>query len=550
VLTALLYSAVLLASHDTPYRAWVVEPAAVQSLPATTGTKLSPAELAGLKSAPPTLPFDDLTVGQRAADGTLWVGSSQGLMQLAPGAARWRLFHSQRWLPGDRVEDLALTADGQVLVKTSAGIARLAERETTLEQKMIAIDDALQKYHVQRGFVGSVNLTTPGTLAGGHTQRSNDNDGLWTAMYIAAEAFRFGATGDPAAKANARRSLEALMFLERITNIPGFAARSVLPIEEDKQTFHGEWHRSHDGRWWWKGDTSSDEVDGHYFAYAIYYDIVADSQEKQEIRQYVARITDHILDHNLHYVGPPGIPTTWGVWSPEGLNHDLRRIGDRGLNSLEILSFLKVAEHITGNPRYTAKLAELIDEHAYATNTVLQKQVWPPEFVNHSDDELAFLAYYPLLVLERNATLRQKYLASIRRSFLIERPEHSPFFNLIYGAALQASVWADTTRRPAEALIDPAEYDRDECLTWFRDVPADTIQWTIHNSARRDVGRVAVNRFRRARAEVVLPVSERAVMKWNGDPYSLDAGSDGHSRDDGTAILLPYWMGRYHRLID
>ncbi len=48
----------------------------------------------------------------------------------------------------------------------------------------------------------------------------------------------------------------------------------------------------------------------------------------------------------------------------------------------------------------------------------------------------------------------------------------------------------------------------------------------------------------------MLPISERHVSKWNGDPYSLDGGNDGHGRDDGTFILLPYWMARYHRLID
>ncbi len=58
------------------------------------------------------------------------------------------------------------------------------------------------------------------------------------------------------------------------------------------------------------------------------------------------------------------------------------------------------------------------------------------------------------------------------------------------------------------------------------------------------------NRQRRPRGESVLPVSERRVMRWNGDPYTLDGGSGGRDRDDGAAILLPYWMGRYHRLID
>ncbi len=323
-----------------------------------------------------------------------------------------------------------------------------------------------------------------------------------------------------------------------------------MPIDEEHQTFHGEWHRSADNKWWWKGDTSSDEVVGHYFAYLIYYNTCADNREKQEIRGCVARMTDHILDHGLHYIGPPGTPTTWGVWSPESLNGELRRIGDRGLNSLEILSHLKVAEYLVGKPRYTDKIKELVEKHSYATNTVLQKQTWPPEFVNHSDDQLAFLSYYPLLILEHDPKLREHYLASIRRSFLIERPERSSLFNLIYGAALQASTWNDPAKRPSEAFVNPADYDQAECLEWFREVPADTTGWAVINSDRQDIGRVANNRFRRPRGEFVLPVSERHVMRWNGDPYALDGGSDGRHRDDGAAILLPYWMGRYHRLIE
>jgi hypothetical protein len=547
---ALLCYVALLAVSDEAYLAWISEAGGVDALPPTAGQRLSSAELAALADGKPIMPYADATVAVRAPDGGIWAGSPGGLMYLAPQAARWRLFHSRRWLPADDVQDLSVGKKGDVLARTSRGIVRLARRETTLQQKMDAIDELLQAHHVERGYVGGINFEEAGNVEAGHSQHSNDNDGLWTSLYVAAEAFRYAVTRDPAARQNARRSLEALMFLERVSGIPGFCARSIVPIEEEVATRRGEWHRSADGKWWWKGDTSSDEVDGHYFAYFIYYNAAADDKEKQEIREYVARITDHILDNGLHYVGPPGVPTTWGVWSPQKLNHDLRRIGDRGLNSLEILSFLKVAEYMVGKPRYTEKLKELIEEHAYATNTVLQKQVWPPQRVNHSDDELAFVAYYPLLLLERDAELREKYLASIRRSWTVERPEQSPFFNFIYGAALQASAWTDPSKQPDAALVDPLEYDRKECLEWFRDVPADTIGWTVINSKRRDVGEINVNRFRRARGQVVLPPSERHVMKWNGDPYALDGGGDGRYRDDGTFILLPYWMGRYHRLID
>jgi len=226
------------------------------------------------------------------------------------------------------------------------------------------------------------------------------------------------------------------------------------------------------------------------------------------------------------------------------------RVGDRGLNSLEILSHLKVAEHIVGKPRYTEMIKELIEKHSYATNTVYRKLGWPLERENHSDDELAFLAYYPLLIYERDPHLRMVYLASIKRSWMAERPEQSPLFNLIYGAALQASTWTDPSKRPDRPIVEGKEYDRDECLAWFRDVPDDTISWTVKNGHRQDVQIAGKNRFGRPRGHAVLPVHERHLMRWNGDPYMLDGGSEGRSKDDGTVILLPYWLGQYHRLLD
>jgi hypothetical protein len=264
----------------------------------------------------------------------------------------------------------------------------------------------------------------------------------------------------------------------------------------------------------------------------------------------VGRIADHIIDHNFYYVGPTGKPTTWGVWSPERLNRDARRIPERSLNSLEVLSHLKVAEFITGNPRYGQAATDLIDKHGYAANTVWQKIEWPPSEVNHSDDELGFLSYYPLMRLERKQDLRRIYLWSIERSWHYERPERSPLFNFIYATAHQASHMPDPMKRPPADLVPGPRYDLDACLSWFRRVPADTTAWTIDNSRRRDLGRITKNRFHRACSERVLPIDERLMLRWNADPYQLVNGNDGRTRGDGAYILLPYWMGRYHRLID
>jgi hypothetical protein len=536
---------------NEPYIAWAVERAATGPMPASVATRLPAGEVAKLVREAPKLPFDELTVGERTKDGTLWVGSKNGLMMLAPEAKRWRLFHSQRWLPDDDVQDLAVAEDGSVWVKTPQGLGRLIPYETTLERKMGSILNALRKYHVREGLVGEIELKTQGKAEDGGFQPSSDNDGLWTSIYVGAEVFRYGATADPQAKENAWRSLKALMFLEEITGIPGFAARSFVPKSEDPKRYGGEWHPSADGKWWWKGDTSSDELDGHYFAYAAYYDIAATQAERELIASYVERMTDHILDHGYYYVGPPGKPTTWGVWAPEKINHDMKWIDDRGLNSLEILSHLKVAEHIVRKPRYTEALKDLIEKHAYATNTVEQKWIWPPESVNHSDDELAFMAYYPLMQYERDPELRHVYHVGLQRSFEIERPEHSPLFNYIYAASKQADDWTDPFKRPDKPGVRPGLYDHDQCVAWFRDVPEDMIIWSVKNSTRRDIADRMANRFDKARSRnSVLPPSERRLMRWNGDPYELDGGADGRVRDDGAYVLLPYWMGRYHRFLE
>jgi hypothetical protein len=48
---------------------------------------------------------------------------------------------------------------------------------------------------------------------------------------------------------------------------------------------------------------------------------------------------------------------------------------------------------------------------------------------------------------------------------------------------------------------------------------------------------------------IVLPYDELPIGRWNGNPYRLDGGDGGRSEGDGVYFLLPYWMGRYHKLI-
>jgi hypothetical protein len=402
----------------------------------------------------------------------------------------------------------------------------------TLADKARQYEAQIERRHNRGGYVTVCFLADPHDLTAGHQHEVSDNDGLWTAMYLAAEAFRYATTGEVEARERAARSLRALLELERVTGIPGFPARALAQKGEPQAVLStGEWHAAADGQRVWKGDTSSDEIVGHFFGLSVYYELVADEPERAAIRETIRRITDHILDHGYLLIDADGRHTRWGVWSPEQLSTPAWA-GDRGLNALEILSHLRVAAHIVGDPKYEAAARELVETHGYALHTVQQK-ITRPGHVNHSDDELAFLSYYPLLRYETDPHRRALYRASLERSWQIERPERCPLWNVIYGAL---------TGRPCEL---------DAAAETLREIPPDLRHWTMRNSQRPDVEVDSeAGRFGEAQSRRVLPASERPVMKWNGNPYRLDGGDGGRTEEDGTFFLLPYWMARCHGLFE
>ena len=483
-----------------------------------------------LRRLPFPLPISDFTVIADESPTITWIGSPQGAARVHTDNRAVEFFAGERWLPNDRVTGIGFEK-AAIWIETAQGFSRIEYKPMTLEEKSRAFEQRIQARHNRWGFTATSELRVPGDVASNQPV-STDNDGLWTAMYVAAECFRYKVTGEADARENARRGMQAILRLESITGIPGFPARSFTKVGEDEQPRDGEWHDTPDKAWRWKGDTSSDEIVGHYFVYPIYFDLVADETERAALRAALDRITTHILDHNYQLVDVDGQRTRWGWWGPEAIWADP---GETGLRALHILSHLRVAMHLAaGTPttsRYQAAYDDLIRTHKYHLLTRNQK-IAIPGHINHSDDELAFLSYYPLLQYETNPTLRAVYKESLERSWLVERPERNPLWNVIYAAGSGAQ-----------------DFDRMESLRTLREIPMDTITWTVRNSGRLDVPVDPLkDRFDRPQSLVVLPYDEIPMWKWNGNPYSLDGGNGGRSEDDGAYFLLPYWMGRYHHL--
>ena len=463
-------------------------------------------------------------------DGATWTATANGLTRFdkkeSPSRQK-QLFAGKRYLPDDRVE--SVTADGTgVWVRTSSGFAHIELRMMTLGAKAEAFEARVAARHDRHGLVADSRLQTAGDLATSKTQPS-DNDGLWTAIYSTAAAYRYALQPTQQNLARARKAIEAILFLEEVTGRPGFPARSIVNKNEQKSS-DGMWHLTPNGEWRFKGDTSSDEIVGHFFALGIAWDLLPDQQLKGKIKATTARIMDHILDHDLTLTDITGFPTYWGRWD-EDYFASARGHSDSPLNAIEILSFLKTAHHITGNPRYRSEYVRLALQRKYAE--LATKELEFREEINYSDEELAFLPFYLLFRYEKDPKLLGIYRKALDGWWENARREKNPLWTFIY------------------QLANPSKKaDLDGAVETLYRIPMDQITWRVTNSGRPDVEmEVIKDRFSRPQSKQLLPADERPVMRWNGNPFRIDGGNNGASEDDGAYFLLPYWMGRYHKLL-
>lgn len=475
------------------------------------------------------LPFEDVHVVVEGPDGEKWFGTSEGAARLKEGV--WKYFGARRWLPNNRVRAIAVAPDGTAWIGTDEGISRLTFREMTLEEKAAHYDAIVQQYHVRRGYVTGRHLQEPGKMEPGRVSIS-DNDGLWTALYIASQSYRYAVTGDEGVRNVAQTHMDALLTLAEITGHKGFTARAIRhKTDPGFGDGHPEWHPTPDGEWEWKGDTSSDEMVGHFYAYSVFFDLVANDEEKARIRRVVGNIADHIIDNGFCLVDVDGRPTTWAVWGPDKLNLEDRWWPEKANNSLEILSFMKSAAHITGEARYEEAYRDLVTKHHYAMNTI-QSPLNTGGRVTHIDDQLAFLSIVSLLTYETDPHLRLFYLTGLERHWQHERPERSPIWNAIYGA------------------LTGRDWDAEAAVRSLAEIPLDLTHWETKNSHRADVvldAELLARGYKQL--EVPLPFDERPLHKWDKSPYELDGGNS-RRVEDGTVYLHPYWFARYWGLIE
>ncbi|WP_228694420.1 transcriptional regulator [Lunatimonas sp.] len=473
------------------------------------------------------LPYGPATAIHQGIDG-LWLGTLRGAIHQSE---TWRYYAGKRWLPTDQVTAILSMENGKTWIGTHEGISEISKLPMTLDRKADSIENVIDVRHNRLGLVNRSKLRTPGDLTTSYMD-NEDNDGLWTACYLIAQCYRYAVTKSPDAKEKATRTFEALERLETVSGISGYPARSYARAEDSvtpSRSPHPKiWHPSPDGNWQWLDDTSSDEITGHIYSVSLFHDLVADETEKHKAANLIDRIVTHILDNDYHLIDYDGLPTRWGIWHPDSLNNSPNWMFERGLNSLQILSFLQTAHHFTQNPRYEQVYRTLVDAHGYLENARYAK-VTAPFDISHSDDILNFFPYYNLMrYLPVDHPDYFVFQTSLERTWQAVRSDRMPVWNVFASALLK---------------IDA---DLQLALQEIQAFPIDLISWRMENSHRWDLRRdYLAHRTLRDQADRPIPSQEGNISRWNTNPKLMDSGDGGLTEDSGTYYLVAYWMGRY-----
>ncbi|MCF6284768.1 MAG: hypothetical protein L3K26_06235 [Candidatus Hydrogenedentes bacterium] len=515
---------------DSRNTLWVATPAGLSS-------RDSDGNWVGIRGSQ-GLPWEELTAIAIDAKDRIWLGSTRGVIQYRPYAEgrQWYYRAGERYLPNDNVSLVVNMNDIEIVqVETEAGWVEISEESRTLHSKAEHMLAELLKRKMRLG------MPSPPSYDDAYKQVNpsygpQPSDGLWTSYHIASMSMAYALTGEERYKEAAKESMEAMYLLQNVTGLKGLVARTVVTADDpyvEKAKTQDNWHETADKKYWWRDDVSSDQIDGHYFAFYTYYEHIAqhDQAEKARLIAQIRQVTDYIVDNNYQIIDLDGEKTMWGWFNPEELNGEHIHYLESGIYSLMMLSFLKTAHYITEDDSYQDHYLKLIQEHHYLDNLLLQKKLWPDE-MNHSDDQLSAICFYPYLQIEHDPVIRDAVHRALRRHALIERDERNSLMAMVY------------------ASVDPEDADVEGAIQTLREMPQDRRSWNQDNGHRADVvfdPRPSV-RGNDVLLEI-LPADERLFERWNQDPYKADNGGDGRSDGAGVDYMLAYWLGRYHGVI-
>ena len=424
---------------------------------------------------------------------------------------------------------------------------------------------------------------------------TGENDGLWSSLYLASQAYRWAVTSDQEALDAIRSSLAGLQTRMEVTGVDGIFTRQFIPpgvrgigcpedlasyvpdLEKDDNVWVriGDegclWVVDRDSMTWsvtehcglaahagtcWLDNVSKDEYAGHMLALAALAKLVDVPDVREVVADLLEKVGDHLIANDLTFVDWDGRRTEHGALYALALDDF------PGFNAAMAMSFVLVAAEASGR----ADLRAFFDDCLLQRSGVRDCLPWPLEeplpytdyldgagmyigpegcASNFNNISMHVLSMHELIWFERDPLVRER----LQRSFDVDvmRPA-----DLSRGALEQHNAWFDflwAASKPLGPGSDGPAFDAvHDGLCMLQQFPA---HYSVPAVPDREEA-YCLNRFDEPAAELPRETAERCPTEfvWWRDPYDLDGCAEDRAHVlPPQGYLLPYWMGRYHGFV-
>jgi hypothetical protein len=407
---------------------------------------------------------------------------------------------------------------------------------------------------------------------------SGENDGLWTGLYLASQAYRHAVTGDADALFNVAWILDGEELRMAITGVPGLFTRQLIPpgvaglacptdpamyvpspdkrgnkwvrigddgcaqVADAGGTFSSTSHCGLDDfiGWCFLDNVSQDEYVGHMFGLAAVARLVDDPAVRGRAVALLQQIGDHLIANDMVFVDWDDRQTQWGKIYP-GAPGDTP-----GYLAVMGMSFLAVIAEATGDPDHQAAYDEIAVEYPTYLDMI---DLWDGDAgcgSNWNNISMLSANFHHLLWHEHDPARR----AVLETAFDVELMRHpggraaidqkNAWFDILW--ASQKRLGADSDG-PAFAAVEDA-------VCQLRQFPASN-----HVVARDTTvlaAEACLGRSGESLAAAPFDTADRcaATFVWWQNPYERRVCAEEPALvKQPTGYLLAYWMARYYGFV-